>query len=217
MDRQELWDKEKAKRHARWAKMASGVVYRPFAKKIVASLGFPNTEFIIIDLGTGPGILSVELNNFFPQAKIIGIDISRQMLEIARDNAAEVGMSNYETRLGRAEQIPAEASSVDLVVSQFSVHEWDNPRQGFSEIFRVLRHGGSFILRDFNLDWLTPRKQRLLRFFFSMIPKESYEGHVEMFRFTFEEIDALLKEAGFERICCGGKGLVLVVQAFKDA
>jgi len=53
----------------------------------------------IIDLGTGSGILSIELNKLLPQVKIIGIDPSNEMLEIARKNADEAEISNYETRL----------------------------------------------------------------------------------------------------------------------
>jgi len=66
------------------------------------------SDSTIIDLGTGLGILSIEINKLLPQVKIIGVNISSEMLEIAKKNADEIGMSNYETRLGSAEDIPVE-------------------------------------------------------------------------------------------------------------
>ena len=118
-EQQELWDKEKAERHASWARMTSWLIYRPFARQIAENLASLKRGPTIVDLGTGPGILCFELNKLLPKAKIIGVDISTEMLEIARKNAEERGMSNYETKLGSAEEIPVESNSIDLVVSQF--------------------------------------------------------------------------------------------------
>ena len=202
-EQQALWDKEKAEKHARWTKMASRLYYAPFARRIVGNLAPLKRDSKIIDLGTGPGILSIELNKLLPQVKIIGVDPSGEMLEIARKNADEIGMSNYETRLGRAKEIPVESNSVDLVVSQFSVHEWEDPPKGFSKIFRILKPDGSFILRDFNREWFSKWKLHLFKVFITMIG-ESYEAHLEMFKCTFEGVAALLKEAGFAEI--KGKG-----------
>jgi len=167
-----------------------------------------------VDLGTGPGTLSVELGRLLPEAKIIGIDPSSEMLEIARMNAHESGISNFETRTGRAEEMPVEANSADLVVSQFSLHEWENPQKGLSEVFRVLRPGGSFVVRDLNRGWLSKWKLGLLRFLATMTG-ESYQDHLEMFKFTLGQVAALLREAGFDRIEEKGRGPVLLVQAFK--
>jgi methylase of polypeptide subunit release factors len=86
MTEQQEWDKERAEQHARWAKMASRLSYAPFAKRIVRSLAPLERDSTIVDLGTGPGILSIELNKLLPQAKIIGVDLSSDMLEIAKKN-----------------------------------------------------------------------------------------------------------------------------------
>jgi len=72
----------------------------PFCKKNCRKYSpLKRESATIIDLGTGSGILSIELNKLLPQVKIIGIDPSNEMLEIARKNADEAEISNYETRL----------------------------------------------------------------------------------------------------------------------
>ena len=211
---QQGWDKERAEQHARWAKMASRLSYAPFARKIVESLAPLESGSTIVDLGTGPGILSIELHKLLPQAKIIGVDLSDDMLEIARKNADEARMSNYETRLGRAEELPIESNSVNLVVTQSSFHEWEDQRKGLSEIFRILRPGGSLILKDYNRDWLSGWRRSLLKFLLKVVG-ESYEDHVGMFKFTFDQVADLLREAGFDEIKGKARGLQFFVQALK--
>ena len=184
MAEQQEWDKERAEQHARWAKMSSRLSYAPFARRIVKNIALER-DSTTVDLGTGPGILSIELHKLLPQAKIIGVDLSSDMLEIARRNADEAGMSNYETRLGRAEEIPIESDCVNLVVTQSSFHEWEDQRKGLSEIFRILKPGGSLMLKDYNWDWLSGWRRSLLKFLLAMVG-ESYEDHMGMFKFTFD-------------------------------
>jgi ubiquinone/menaquinone biosynthesis C-methylase UbiE len=208
------WDKERAAQHARWAKMASRLTYAPFARKIVESLAPMESGSTIVDLGTGPGILSIELHKLLPQAKIIGMDLSSDMLEIARKNADEAGMSNFETRLGKAEEIPIESNSVNLVVTQSAFHEWQDQCKGLSEIFRILKPGGSLILKDYNRSWLSGWRRGLFKFLLTMVG-ESYQDHVEMFKFTFDQVADLLKEAGFDEINGKARGLQFFVRAVK--
>lgn len=202
---EELWEEERAQKHARWAKIGSRVVYAPFARKIMKCVVPLERGAMIVDLGTGPGLLSIELGKLWPQAKIIGVDLSTEMLKIARKNAHEAGVSNYETRLGRAEEIPMESHSVDLVVTQSSFHEWEDVKKGLSEILRVLKPGGSFMLKDYNRGWLSPWKRKLLGLF----------HHLDMFRFTYEDVAGLLREAGFDEAKGNKRGVQFFVQALR--
>ena len=203
---QEPWhDEGRAQRYARWMRISSRAVYAPFAREIVECLAPLPGEATIVDLGTGPGLLSIELHKLWPQAKIIGVDSSDEMLKIARKHGNEAGMSDFETRWGKAEEIPIESNSVDLVVSQSSFHEWENPRKGLSEILRVLKPGGTLTLKGYNRAWLPDWKRKLLGFFHPL----------EMFKFTFEEVADLLREAGFDEIKGEGRGLEWFVQAAK--
>ena len=132
----------------------------------------------------------------------------------ARKNADRAGMSNFETRLGKAEEIPVEPHSVNLVVTQSSFHEWEEQRKGLSESFRILKPGGSLILKDYNRSWLSGWRRGLFKFLLTMVG-ESYQDHVEMFKFTFDQVADLLREAGFDEIKGKARGLQFFVQAVK--
>jgi ubiquinone/menaquinone biosynthesis C-methylase UbiE len=203
----EPWqDEERAERYARETKIGSKIVYAPFAKKIVRSLGtLEDKGATIVDLGTGPGWLAVELHKLWPQAKIIGVDPSTEMLKIARRNADEAGIPDFEARLGAAEETSLPSNSADLVVSQYSFHEWEDPQQGLREVFRILKPRGSLILSDYNRAWLSPWKRKLLGLF----------HHLDMFEFTFDQVADLLTEAGFDELEDQGGGLQWFVRARK--
>lgn len=202
----ESWqDEDRAKRYAGQTSIGSKLVYAPLAKKIVGSLPLLEDGATVVDLGTGPGHLAIELSRLCPQARIIGLDPSEEMLSIARNNAGKAGISSFEARLGTAEEIPIESGSVDLLVSQSSFHEWENPQQGAAEILRVLKPGGSLILKDYNRAWLSPWKRKLLGLLHPL----------HMFKFTFEEAAALLRAAGFDWVESQGGGLQWMVQARK--
>jgi ubiquinone/menaquinone biosynthesis C-methylase UbiE len=99
---------------------------------------------VILDLGVGPGLLSKEINNVLPEAHIIGVDPSEEMLKLSKKYAF------VETKIGCAENIPIENNSVDVVISRFNLTYWKDSKKGFSEINRVLKPGGKFIIEALN-------------------------------------------------------------------
>lgn len=95
----------------------------------------------ILDVGCGGGWLVRELASRAPKGRVVGMDISDEMLAHAR--AASASAPNAEFILGSVDAIPREANSFDKVISVESSYYWPDAPAGIREIFRVLRPGGS--------------------------------------------------------------------------
>jgi ubiquinone/menaquinone biosynthesis C-methylase UbiE len=93
----------------------------------------------ILDLGSGTGYLSIEIARRSPNLQVYGIDLSRQMVEIARRHAK--GVENARFVFGNAAKLPFKDNSVDLVVSTGASHHWKTPRMVVDECHRVLKTG----------------------------------------------------------------------------
>src|ERR1700689_4380286 len=95
----------------------------------------------ILDLGCGAGWLSSLLAEQVPEGRVIGIDVSDEMIRRARRR--NVNVENAMFVIGEAEQIPWDAAFFDKAISVESAYYWPNPAKAMSEIFRVLCEGGS--------------------------------------------------------------------------
>ncbi len=103
----------------------------------------------VLDLGSGAGIdLLLAARLAGPSGKVIGVDMTPAMIERARKNAADAGLTTVEVREGIIEQLPVDAGSVDLVISNCVINLSPEKPRVFSEIARVLRPGGRFSISD---------------------------------------------------------------------
>jgi ubiquinone/menaquinone biosynthesis C-methylase UbiE len=93
----------------------------------------------ILDLGSGTGYLSIEIARRAPGLQVCGIDLSRQMVKIARRHAK--GIDNARFVFGNVAKLPFKDNSIDLVVSTGASHHWKTPRMVFDECYRVLKTG----------------------------------------------------------------------------
>lgn len=93
----------------------------------------------ILDLGSGTGYLSIEIAKRSPSLQVYGIDLSRQMVKIARRHAK--GVDNARFVFGNAAKLPFKDNSIDLVISTGASHHWKTPRMVFDECYRVLKTG----------------------------------------------------------------------------
>jgi ubiquinone/menaquinone biosynthesis C-methylase UbiE len=93
----------------------------------------------ILDLGSGTGYLSIEIAKRSPNLQVYGIDLSRQMVKIARHLAK--GVDNARFVFGNAAKLPFKDNSIDLVISTGASHHWKTPRMVFDECYRVLKTG----------------------------------------------------------------------------
>jgi SAM-dependent methyltransferase len=105
----------------------------------------------VLDLGSGAGVdVFIAAQQVGSQGKAIGIDMTPQMLERARDNAAKGGFNNVEFRQGRLESLPVDDASVDAVTSNCVINLVPDKTQVFVEVARVLKPGGRLVVVTFH-------------------------------------------------------------------
>jgi ubiquinone/menaquinone biosynthesis C-methylase UbiE len=100
----------------------------------------PEDAHLVIDVGSGPGSLSIGIARRRPGLRVVGVDLSGTMVRIARQNAG--ALSNLEFRQENAAELSAEDGSADMIVSSESMHHWREPVAVLDEFHRVLRPGG---------------------------------------------------------------------------
>jgi ubiquinone/menaquinone biosynthesis C-methylase UbiE len=103
----------------------------------------------ILDIGTGPGRLLIELSKEFPDAALVGMDISPAMIKQAKKNIKPlVCQNNIELHLANANDLPYADETFDLVVSTGSLHHWKDPIHAFSEMHRITKADGHVLMYD---------------------------------------------------------------------
>jgi ubiquinone/menaquinone biosynthesis C-methylase UbiE len=167
---------------------------------VLASLGCGNPTAlaelregeVVLDLGSGGGIdVLLSARRVGPTGKAYGLDMTDEMLDLARENQRKAGVENAEFLRGEIEAIPLPDNSVDVIISNCVVNLSGDKRKVIAEAFRVLKPGGRFAVSDVVMRGEVPAQVRQ-----SM---ELWVGCVAG-ALTEGEFRTYLTEAGFEQI-----------------
>ena len=146
------WNGEHAQRFAKSVESMKNTRYVPFAGEIYDFINklVKNEKPVILDVGCGPGYLLFELAKFFPNSQLLGVDLSEDMLHIALEKAIKKGLNSITFKQGPAESIPINDVHSDVVVCLNSLHDFNDTEKTLSEIYRITKKEGIFILKDKN-------------------------------------------------------------------
>ena len=167
---------------------------------VLASLGCGNPTAlaelsegeVVLDLGSGGGIdVLLSARRVGPTGRAYGLDMTDEMVELARENQRKAGVGNVEFLRGEIEAIPLPDNSVDVIISNCVVNLSGDKRKVIAEAFRVLKPGGRFAVSDVVVRGEVPSQVRQ-----SM---ELWVGCVAG-ALTESEFRTYLLEAGFEQV-----------------
>ena len=169
-------------------------------KAVLASLGCGNPTAlaelspgeVVLDLGSGGGIdVLLSARRVGPEGKAYGLDMTDDMLALARENQRAAGLKNVEFLKGEIEAIPLPDSTVDVIISNCVINLSADKGQALREAFRVLKPGGRFAVSDVVVRGEVPAEVR-----------RSMELWVGCIAGALSEADytRLLEQAGFEEV-----------------
>lgn len=147
---------------------------------------------VVLDLGSGAGFDAfLAASKVGKSGRVIGVDMTPEMIERARANALKGNYDNVEFRFGDIEELPVEDNSVDIVISNCVINLSPDKESVFKEAFRVLKPGGRIMVSDLVLEKELPDKI-----------KESIEAYVGCLAGAVKKEDYIkfIEEAGFKGI-----------------
>ncbi len=146
----------------------------------------------VLDLGAGAGFdCFLAANQVGQKGRVIGVDMTPEMIEKARENAQKGNYKNVEFRLGEIENLPVADNSVDIVISNCVINLSPDKQKVFQEAFRVLKPGGRLMVSDITLLKELPH-----------FVKNSIEAYIGCISGAImkDEYIKVIREAGFRKV-----------------
>lgn len=180
-------------------------VFDEFAK-VMRDKGWNNVDSFIkaginkgdvLEIGPGPGYIGLEWLKRAPDARLTACEISENMIKVAEKNAMDYGFEKRVTYVqGSCLAMPFEAESFDGVITNGSLHEWEDPLKAINEIYRVLKPCGRFCVTDMRRD-VNPLIKWMI--YFSTKPKEIRPGFISSLNaaYTVAELKQILADSNF--------------------
>ncbi len=180
-------------------------------RKAISKLKDKNPK-TMLDIATGTGDVAVEANKQLDLDSIIALDLSPNMIELAKKKMNKKGLEHIIfPEVGDSENLRFEDQSFDAVTVSFGVRNFGNLKQGLSEIYRVINPNGSLVVLEFSKPTIFPFKQIFNFYFKNILPfigkltskdpaayKYLYES-VQVFP-DYDDFAIILKEIGFKQV-----------------
>ena len=147
---------------------------------------------IVVDLGSGGGLdCFLAAKRVGEKGHVIGVDMTPEMLDKARENCGKSGCKNVEFRLGEIENLPIADSAADVIISNCVINLSPSKQRVFNEAFRVLKHGGRLMISDMVLLKELPEavKKSVLAYVGCISGAEMKSAYVKM-----------IEDAGFKEV-----------------
>lgn len=126
--------------------------FRNFYRDVAKEINKEIQSGRILDIGTGPGYLPIELAKLNFNLDILGIDLSSKMVDIARENAKRAKAKNVAFEVADANELPYENNSFDFILSTGALHHWHNVKKVFHNIKSILKENGTCWIYDLRRD-----------------------------------------------------------------
>ncbi len=148
----------------------------------------------LLDAGCGPAPMLSLLSEKYPDKNYTGIDLTEKMIEVAKAK----NIPNATFIVGDCENLPFEDNSFDVIICSMSAHHYPEIQDFYNSVFRVLRPGGRFILRDMTSD------SKVVRWFGTNIemPVAHLFGHGDVDMLRREDVSAGLEKSGMKVLKC---------------
>jgi len=182
---------------------------------------------LILDIATGTGDLAVEICKQLNPEKVIGVDLSPEMLEIGKKKMIKKKLTDIvEMRVGDSEKLLFEDNYFDAITVSFGVRNYADLKKGLSEMNRVLKPGGKLIVLEFTKPTIFPIKQLFNTYFKYILPTigkltskdpKAYQYLYESVQAfpDYDKFDKILNETGYKNT--SWKALTLGICAIYQA